>query len=219
MSDIAKPATDDGGVFSPQQAAALLTETVSQTRRRIEPTPPWLLVLRALGVLAAGVVVWLSVRGQHPYKGPTAVAIPVIIAFGVVNLVATLAVARRATQGIAGRSRLRPPEIAVLAAVWIGVFGAMAAMAGAGVSRSIVYGVYPATVPLLTAGLAWAVIMGLRVRWRAGGIGLAVAAVGTVGVFTGPAGAWLTMGVGLCAVLLAGAAVVSWQQHHGVVRP
>jgi hypothetical protein len=54
--------------------------------------------------------------------------------------------------------------------------------------------------------------MAARAGWRRCGTGLAVAAVGVVGAFAGPAGAWAVAGVGLCAVLLGSAAVVAWRQ-------
>ena len=163
--------------------------------------------------------VWLSVRGQHPYNHPTAAVIPVLVVLVVVNLGATVTVARRATAGVSGRSRLRPAEIAAVAVVWAGVFVVMGALAGAGVSRAVVYGIYPATVPLMVAGLAWAGIMAARANWRACGTGLAVAAVGAVGAFAGPAGAWAVAGVGLCVVLLGSAAAIAWRQRRSMVRP
>jgi hypothetical protein len=209
----------NGGSFDPQQAAALLDQTTQQARRRLEPAQPWLLVIRAVLVLAVCGAVWLSVRGQHPYKGPTAAVLPVVFAFVVVNFGATVAVARRATAGVSGRSRLRRAEIAVMAVAWVAAFVVMGALAGAGVSRGIVYGLYPATVPLMVAGLAWAGIMAARANWRACGTGLAVAAVGAVGAFAGPAGAWAVAGVGLFAVLLGSAAAIAWRQRRSVVRP
>ena len=209
----------NGGDFDPQQAAALLDQTTRQARRRLEPAQPWLLAIRAVAVLAAFGAVWLSVRGQHPYRYPTAAAIPVVITFGILNLVATVTVARRATAGVSGRTRLRPAEITALAAVWVGVFVVMGALIAAGVSDAIVYGWYPATVPLIAAGLAWAGIMAARANWRACGTGLAVAAVGAAGALAGPAGAWLVAGVGLCVVLLGSAAVIVWRQRRNLVRP
>ena len=206
-------AAGNGGDFDPQQAAILLDQTTQQARRQLEPYPPWMLMIRAVMVLAACGTVWLSVRGQHPYKGPAvAVAIPVVFAFVVVNFGATVAVAKRATAGVSGRSRLRPAEIAVMAVAWVAVFVVMGALAGAGVSRAIVYGLYPATVPLIVAGLAWAGIMAARADWRACGTALAVAAVGAVGALAGPAGAWAVAGVGLFAVLLGSAAASAWQR-------
>ena len=71
--------------FGPEQAAALLDQTTQRARRKFQPSPPWLLVTRAVLVLAALGAIWLSVRGQHPYRGPTAADIPVLIGFVVVN--------------------------------------------------------------------------------------------------------------------------------------
>jgi hypothetical protein len=210
---------DNGGNFDPQQAAALLDQSTQQARRRIEPYPPWLLAIRAFIALAIYGAVWLSVRGQHPYKHPTAAVIPVVVVLVVVNFVATVTVAKRATAGVSGRSRLRPAEIAAMAVVWVGVFVVLGALAGAGVSHAIVYGIYPATVPLMAAGLAWAGIMAARANWRACGTALSVAAVGAVGAFAGPAGAWAVAGVGLCVVLLGTAAAIAWRQRRSVVRP
>jgi hypothetical protein len=159
------------------------------------------------------------VRGQHPYQHPTAAIIPVVIAFGLLNLVATVTVAKRATAGVSGRTRLRPAEIAVLAAIWIGVYAAMGPMAGAGVSDAVVWGWYPVTVPLIAAGLAWAVITAARADWRECGAGLAVAVTGAVALSAGPAGAWAVAGVGLCVTLLGQAAVIAWKQRRSIVRP
>jgi len=73
---------------------------------------------------------------------------------------------------VSGRSRLRRAEITVMAVAWVAVFVVMGALAGAGVSRAIVYGLYPVTVPLMVAGLAWAGIMAARANWRACGTAL-----------------------------------------------
>ena len=197
----------NGGNFDPQQAAALLNQTTQQARRKLEPSPPWLLAARGVAVLAALGAIWLSVRGQHPYRGPTAADIPVLIAFIVLNFGATVAVRERAMAGVRGRTRLRPAEITVLALAWVAAAVLMGALAAAGVS----VGLYPTTV-LIVPGLAWAAVMGARADWRSCGTGLAVAAVGAVGAFAGPAGAWAVAGVGLCAVLLGNAAAIAWRQ-------
>ncbi len=197
----------NGGNFDPQRAAALLGQTTQQARRRFEPSPPWLLMTRAVMVLAACAAVWLSVRGQHPYRGPTAADIPILVAFIVINFGATVAVRERAIAGVRGRTRLRPAEITVLALAWAAAAVVMWALAAAGVS----YSLYPTTV-LIVPGLAWAAIMAARAGWRSCGTGLAVAVVGAAGAFAGPAGAWAVAGAGLCAVLLGNAAAVAWRQ-------
>jgi len=151
---------ENGGHFDPQRAATLLNLTTQQARRKLEPTPPWLLVTRAVMVLAACGAVWLSVRGQHPYRGPTTADIPVLIAFIVINFTATAAVAKRATVGVTGRSRLRPAEITVAALAWIAAAAVVGALAAAGVS----YSLYPTTL-LIVPGVAWAAVMAARADW------------------------------------------------------
>ncbi len=197
---------DNGGSFDPRQAAALLEQTTQQARRQLAPSPPWLLAARAVAVLAALGAIWLSVRAQHPYRGPTAADIPVLVAFIVLNFALTVAVRERALAGVRGTTRFRPAEITLLVAAWAAVPVLMWALAAAGVS----FAWYPTTV-LIVPGLAWAAVSA-RAGWRRCGTGLAVAATGAAGAFAGPAGAWLVAGAGLCAVLLGNAAAVAWRQ-------
>jgi hypothetical protein len=200
-------AADNGGGLNPQRAAALLEQTTQEARRELQPSPPWLLVTRAVMVLAACGAVWLSVRGQHPYRGPTAADIPILVAFIVINFTATVAVRRRATAGVSGRTPFRPAEITVAALAWVAAAVVIAALAAAGVS----YAHYPTTL-LLIPGLAWAATMAVRADWHRCVTGLAVAVVGAVGEFAGPTGAWAVAAVGLCVVLLGAAADVAWRQ-------
>ncbi|HEY3906378.1 MAG TPA: hypothetical protein VGM14_20880 [Streptosporangiaceae bacterium] len=203
MNHVPEAAGSDGA-FDPRQAAALLDQTTRQARRQLQPAPPWLLAARAVMVLAALGAIWLSVRGQHPYRGPTTADILVLIAFIVVNFTATVAVRQRATSGVRGRTPLRPAEITIAALGWVAAAVVIVALAAAGVSFSR----YPTTV-LITPGLAWAAVMAVRADWRNCAAGIAIALVGGVGLVAGPAGAWAVAGIGLCAVLLGSAAASS----------
>ena len=197
----------NGGDFDPHQAATLLGQTTQQARRKFQPSPPWLLVTRAVMVLAALGAIWLSVRGQHPYRGPTAADIPVLVAFIVVNFAATVAVRRHATAGLSGRSRFSQSEITVLVLAFAAAVVAMAGLRAAGVD----FATYPTSV-LVVPGLAWAVLMAARANWRGLATGLAIVVIGIVGAFAGPVGAWAVAAVGLCVMLLGSAATVAWQQ-------
>jgi hypothetical protein len=159
-------------------------------------------------VLAALGAIWLSVRGQHPYRGPTTADIPILIAFIVINFAATVAVRQRAMTGVRGRSRFSQGEIAVLVLAFVAAVVAMAGLGAAGVS----FAWYPTSV-LVIPGLAWAAIAAARANWGNCATGLAVVVIGIVGAFAGPAGAWAVAGVGLCAVLLGSAAAIAWRQH------
>jgi hypothetical protein len=204
---------DNGGIFDPRQAAALLDQTTLRARRQFEPSPPWLLVIRAVVALGVYGSVWLSVRGQHPYMHPTAAAIPGAVGFGIVNLAATIAAAKRASAGVSGRSRVRAGDIAVMGVVWAAVFVVMGVLIAANVSDTVVYGLYPAAAPLIVAGLSWAAVMAARANRRACIGGLIAAAVGAVAITAGPAGAWLVVGVGVFVLLLERAAEITWRQH------
>jgi hypothetical protein len=201
-------AADNGGTFGPEQAAALLDQTTQRARRKLQPSPPWLLATRAVMVLAALGVIWLSVRGQHPYKGPTAADIPVLIGFVVVNFAATVAVRARAVAGVSGRTRFSQGEIAVLVASFAVTVVAMAVLAADGVGLAT----YPTSV-LVIPGLAWAALMAARRNRLEVAIGIAFVVMGILGAFAGPAGAWAVAAVGLCAVLLGNAVAVARHQH------
>ena len=200
-------AAGNGGTLGPEQAAALLDQTTQQARRKFQPSPPWLLVTRAVMVLAALGAIWLSARGQHPYRGPTGADIPVLLAFIVVNFAATVAVRRHATAGVSGRSRFSQGEITVLV---LAIVAGVAALAGLGAAGAG-FATYPTSV-LVIPGLAWMVLMAARANWRGLATGLAIIVIGIVGAFAGPVGAWAVAAVGLCVMLLGSAATVAWQQ-------
>ncbi len=203
---------DNGSDFDPQQAATLLNRTRQRARRQLEPHPPWQLATRAAMALIGYGAIWLTVRGQHPYMYPTAAAAPAGILVGAINVTVVTVAAKRANAGVSGRSRLRPAEIAVITMVMVAVFAVMGVLAAAGVSDSIVWGIYPAAVPLIAGGLTWACVMAARGNRRVSGSSLAIAAVGVAATFAGPAGAWLVAAVGVSAVMLASAVVVARQQ-------
>jgi hypothetical protein len=199
----------NNGTFDPREAAALLEQTTRHARRQFAPAQPWLLAIRAVLVLAALGTVWLSVRGQHPYTGPGGSALLVIPVFVIVNFTATIAVRRRATAGVTGRSRFTPAEIAVMAGAWIAPFVVLAALGDGGDNHSG----YLLTVPLIVVGLAWAALHAVRADWISCSTGLAVAVTGAAGASAGQAGAWAVTAIGLCLTLLGSAAVITWQLH------
>jgi hypothetical protein len=208
MNHIPDTAADGGsGTFTPQQAAALLDDATWQARRKLEPSPPWLVATRAVAVLAACGAVWLSVRGQNPYTGPTDADIPILVTFIVVNFAATVGFRRRAGAGVRGPSRLRPAEIAIAAGAWAAAVVIMVGVAAGGFS----YSLHPTSV-LIVPGLTWAALMALRKDWHGCAKGAGAAAVGVAGLFATPAGTWLVAAVGLCAMLLASAAFTAWRQ-------
>src|SRR5664280_1782600 len=158
-------AADDERELSPQQAAQLIEQTSQQAKRQFGYwQSPWLTLAGAAIFLAIYGTLWLSVRGQQPYKGPTGWALLTIYSLIIVAAIAFRVVAgpRRARQGVSGRSRRRETYLgAAVGSAYIAAFVFMGALRYLGVSYAIVYGVYPAVVPpiiLVAAGGVFAAV-------------------------------------------------------------
>lgn len=211
--------TADEGGFDPRQAAALLDQTTAEARRGFDPNPPLQSLLRAVVVLGAFGAIWLSVRGQHPYVGPNALAIAVCYLLVGLVIASSAAALKRANAGVSGPAqRTNKASIYVLLVVWVAVYVFQGALYHAGVSKAIVFGLYPATGPLMIVGLAAAANAVAREDWRSTGATLAVALVAMGAAYGGPVNCWLVMGIGLCAVFLATAVYTVWQQRTARVQ-
>src|SRR5260370_37052501 len=79
---------DEGGEFDPKEAAKLLETTTRRAQRQFEFPSPLLALIQAGALLAAYGSIWLSVRGQNPYSGPSGVALIELYAFVAVAAVA-----------------------------------------------------------------------------------------------------------------------------------
>lgn len=207
-------AESDGGELDPREAATLLAATRRRAERRLDFRSPWLSLVGAGVVLAAFGAVWLSVRGQHPYTGPTAAGLGVMYLILVAWIVLVVAVTRRATTGVSGRSiRQQRGYAAAVVTALIAVSVVQGALKYQGVGRAIVYGIYPPTAQLIVlAAIATTVAAG-REDWPGFGAGIGVALVAAGSAFAGPAGVWLSDGLGCAAVVLAYSAAQRWVQH------
>jgi hypothetical protein len=104
-------------------------------------------------------------------------------------------------------------------AAWVVAYAVVAALYHDGASHPV-WGLYPASAPLLIVGLAGTVIAVALLRdWPGAGTCLVIAILGAAAGFGGPAAAWLVMGIGLCAICLGYGAYTAWRQHRSVVRP
>ena len=74
-SDIDRTETyEDEGELDPRRAASLLVQTSRPAQRGLDFRSARLSLFAAAVLLVGFGAVWLSVRGQRPYKGPTATA-------------------------------------------------------------------------------------------------------------------------------------------------
>ena len=211
---------DNDRPLGPQEAAALLDQATVQARRRFSPGPPLLWVYRAAFVLVVFGGYWLSVRGrQNPYSAPSGGLVALIFALVAINIGWSTWALKRAGAGVSGPAqRKRQAWIGVMLVVWVAAYAFTVPLYHASASYPV-WALYPASAPLMIVGLAAAATSAARRDWPTAGTTLAIAIIAAVAGFGGPAGAWLIMGIGLCAVCLGTAAFKVWQQHRSVVRP
>ena len=155
-------------------------------------------------VLIAYGAVWLSVRNQHPYSGPSGTALAVLYGTLAVWIVLVTTVLRRALSGRS--SRQRRLEGITFGVIWICVYVFQGALYHADHSHAIAYGVYPAVAPLIVVGSAAVGYEAARNNSARAGFAAAAVVLGAFAAFAGPAGVWGVVGVGLCGLLLLGAA-------------
>ena len=164
-------------------------------------------------VLGGYLALWLSVRGQHPYTGPSVGAIAAVYTAVVLVIAVSVRVLRRATAGVGGRTRrqMKAQGVAVVAA-----YVASATFQGAlhhdGAGHWIVYGVWPAAAPLVIVGATVAGMAAGTEDWVMFGTGLAAVATGVAASFAGPAGAWAVAGAGLFVLIVGRSLALAWQQ-------
>lgn len=206
-------AAENSDELDPAQAAAILAQATQQAKREFDRPPPWQLVVIAFVVLLAYGAIWLSVRGQHPYGGPSAWAIVVTFAL-IAALIAVLASsARRATTGITGPSvRQRRTVAAAIVVVYIAVYVFAGALKHLGVSPAIVSGVYPAVGLLIIVGAAGAGLAAAKENWLDLGTALAIVSAGASCAYAGPVGVWLATGISLFVIVSARAGVLAWRR-------
>jgi DNA-binding MarR family transcriptional regulator len=99
--DISQKA-DDSDELDPREAARLLAQTEREARRQFNLNPQWINGLMAAVILVAYGTLWLSTRGQHPYKGPNLGVVALVYVAVAVAFAVSVKVYRRATAGVSG---------------------------------------------------------------------------------------------------------------------
>jgi hypothetical protein len=114
-------AHENEGAMDAGEAARLLAQTQRHAQRDLDYRSPLLSLVAAVVVLVAFGAVWLTVRGQHPYKGPTAASLVVLYTLIAIRIATVIYAQSRA--GASGRSvRLRKAEGAAAAAALLAVY-------------------------------------------------------------------------------------------------
>lgn len=204
--DIDQANQDDG--LDPREAARLLAETEQEAQRQFNLSPVWITAVMGVVILVAYGALWLSTRGQQPYKGPSVGVVGLVYAAVAVAIAASVKVYRRATTGVSGPT-LRQQQVEGVAVMVSFVLGSpvlQGAMKHYGAGDAIVYGVIPAAAPLIIVGTTVLGIAASKADWPQFGAALAVVITGVVAAFVGPSDGWLAAGIGLFIAMVAYAA-------------
>jgi hypothetical protein len=204
---------EDEGGLDPHEAARLLTQTRRSAQRDLDFRSSLLSLVAAVVVLVGFGVVWLSVREQRPYTGPTAASLVVLYVLVAIRIGTVLYAQSRASAGVTGRSsRVRRAEGAAAAVALLAVYLLMAALVHDGSRHPAFYWVYGLTATLIVLGTFWAARSATREDWVGLGLSIAIMLVAAGSALAGPRGMWLGDGVGCCIVLLGHGAIQAWLQ-------
>jgi hypothetical protein len=205
---------EDESGLDPREAARLLEQTTREAQRKFDLRSPGLALLGAAVVVAAFGAIWLSVRGQHPYKGPTAAGLLVMYGILVCWIGVVVTFNRRAMTGLSGRSvRQQRAYGAALVTALVAVSVFQGVLKHDGVSNAIVYGIYPPTAQLIVMGAVAAGLASTREDWPGFGVAMAIMLVATGSAFAGPRGVWLSDGIGCGVAVLGYSAARAWVRH------
>ncbi len=204
--------------FDPIVAARVLHEATSAAHRRFDLKRPLLWVSGGAVIFLAYGALWLSVRDQHPYQGPSLGAIAGVYGAIVVVIAVSARLLRRATKGVSGPTNvLEAGEGLAVALAYIGTAVIQGALYHAGASHAIVYGIIPAAAPLVIVGCTLAGIAGSRRDWSLFAVAVAVVCVGFAGLFVSAAASWAVVGTGALVIALVAAITKAWTQHHALL--
>jgi hypothetical protein len=197
-----------------QQASAVLQETRDLAKRALVIRRPVLLAVWGAAWLVSDGVIWLSVRRQRPYSGPTSadlLTLTMVIAAATVFAVIYIG---RTRSGVGGLSVLQR-RILLLSYLggYVALFTLEAALDHAGASPAVV-AVYGAAAPVLLIALIIAASAAVFLDWSLLGLGLWLLAVAAGSGFAGPVAVWAVSALAGGGALLAMAVIeLRWNVH------
>jgi hypothetical protein len=203
--------TDEETAMDVEGAAAIMQETRERVARELEVRNPVLFASAGLVVLLGYGAIWISVRDQRPYHGPTGAAIAVLLLLVVAAVMITASVVERAASGVSGSSTLqRRIGFSSIAIGYIGVLALEAALAHAGASRAVAYGVFAAAAPILVTGAIYIADSAISLDWPLFGLGVVLVVVAASGAFAGPRTVWAVGALAGGSAFMAKAAIQRW---------
>jgi hypothetical protein len=201
----------DDDPLDTRQAADLLQRTADHARQRLMVNQPLIYGAWGAGWLIGCGAMWLSVLGQHPFRGAAGLAWAVLGAGIALGSVATAVATHRAGSGIGGVSARQGMMYGLS---WPAGFAALFTLIGAlahfGASPAVL-GVLGAAGPLVVVGLIYMVAAAIWLDWIMFWLGAWQLLVAAAGAWTGPAGVLLMDAVAGGGGFLAAAALVAWR--------
>jgi hypothetical protein len=196
---------DEDTPMDAQDAATILQEARDRATSELQVRQPVLFAVWGLCWFLSYGVIWLSVRGQRPYTGPTSAALLTLMLIAAAAYVITVVVVGRAASGVGGLSSIQR-RILVLTYLggYVGMFALEAAIDHAGASRAVL-SVYGANAPILLIGLIVAASSALFLNWYSLGLGLWLLVLAAGSGFAGAVSVWAVdaLAGGLAFLLLA----------------
>ena len=186
--------------MSVQEAAAVLQDARTRARKELVISTPLVYMAWGLVWLIGYGAMWLSVRGQHPYTGPSGVSIAAVFVLAGFAVAAVLVIAGKAAAGIGGQSARHRRFIALTWATgYLILLIVTPAFSSSASTRTLAF--ISLAGPLVLAGLtyilaaalgrqrsafvlgAWLVIVGANCAWLAPAASLATCALAGGGAF------------------------------------
>lgn len=198
--------TDDSEVMDAKSASAILEDARRRADRSLVVRFPALFTVWAVAWLVIFGTIWLSVRDQRPFSGPTPAALLTLTLVTAAAVAVTVIVGGRAASGVGGSSALQRRILgASYVAGYAGIFLLEAAIDHAGASRAVL-GVYGAAAPVLLIGLILAARSAARLEWPFFWLGLWLIVVAAGSGFAGPVTVWAVIALAGSVAFLVTAA-------------
>src|ERR1700743_1865775 len=96
--------TPEEGRMEARQAAGLLAPPQADARRSLDFRAPWVSLVAAVVALAGFGIVWINVRNQHPFTGPSPASLVFFYALIALRIATVSFAYARARTGVSGHS-------------------------------------------------------------------------------------------------------------------
>jgi LPXTG-motif cell wall-anchored protein len=190
----------DNQDMSVQEAAAVWHDARARARKELVICAPLVYAAWGLTVLLGYGAMWLSVRGQHPYTGPSGASIAAVLGLAALAVAAVVVIIRKTVAGIDGQSaRTRSIVLRTYSTGYLILLCIQIAVKSSVSTQTFAFVAFAA--PLLLAGLtyllasalgpdrtafalgAWLVIVGASCAWQTPATILATCALAGGGAF------------------------------------